>query len=222
MVHPLTCRNLQLRLAAAIRLGYRLHLPTRGHEAIQLLTLTGDPLDEQNPADFPDLAAAADALLDGRSSSGLLEEGRWGTGARPGYSWERCRFCGHAGPDHARTLCRACGMPQCLKGDRCDICLTGYLRGVSYGLYGDDRQCGYKKCHEEAVTAAPRVRRVCREHLDGPTRRWGGQTIRLSEDITERVARLGQISGLRDYQIRRWFPEPRRGGPAAPAPRAAR
>jgi hypothetical protein len=195
-------------MAQAVRLGYRIDLPRtpRRPGAVALVTLTGDHVERRDDVAPEKVADIVGELLQDRPSTGLLERGRWGW--KRGYSRpEVCRYCGSGGPDgdHRRTVCRACEMPQCLYPRECRICYVGYINGVSYGLYGDERFCGYKNCTNEAVAKAPRVKKVCRDHLSRVTRRWGGRTISLADEITERVAMLGQTYDVRDWQRTYWF-----------------
>lgn len=44
------------------------------------------------------------------------------------------------------------------------MCLYGWLPGWSRGL-AVERQCGYKGCGNDAIATAPRVKRVCAEHV---------------------------------------------------------
>ncbi|MEV0826413.1 hypothetical protein [Nonomuraea rubra] len=197
-------------MAQAIRIGYRIDLPhLRSEEdAVSLFTLKGALIDQIGEVQPRDLTDAVAALLKDRPASGDLDHGRWGW--KPGYgSPGVCRYCCSGGPDgdHRRTVCRACGMPQCLYPRDCRICLAGYLDGVSYGLYGDDRQCGYKHCTAEAVAKAPHVKRVCGDHIGRPVRQWDGERLHLIDEITAQVALLGQTYGVLDWQRTYWFPD---------------
>jgi hypothetical protein len=202
--------SVQQGMAQAIRLGYRIELPqwrTRPG-AVTLLTLTGEQVEQRADVTPEDFAAAIAELVQDLDPSGDLDRGRWGK--KPHYnSPGQCRYCGIGGPDgdHARTLCRGCDMPQCLyPHGGCPLCYVGYLDGVSYGSYIDGGQrCGYK-CTGEAVAKAPRVRRVCKEHLDRPTSLRAGRKVTVADDITERVAMLGQTYGVPDWQRTYWFP----------------
>jgi hypothetical protein len=174
---------------------------------VTLLTLTGEQVDQRDNV-TPDMVADTIAeLLQGCVSTRLLEHGRWGY-KRDYSSPGVCRYCSAGGPDgdHQRTVCRACNMPSCLYPRTCRICQVGYLDGVSYGLYGDDRHCGYKSCGNEAVAEAPRVKRVCGDHLARVTHKRAGRTVSLADDITERVAMLGQPYGVRDWDRTYWLP----------------
>ncbi|WP_433516457.1 hypothetical protein ACQP2T_13345 [Nonomuraea sp. CA-143628] len=203
-------KSVHREMARAIRLGYRIELPrSRNRKGqVALLTLQGSPIDQCDDVEPQDLASAITELLQGRAASGDLEHGRWGrksSNSSPG----ACRYCSSSsgGPDgdHPRTMCRGCDMPQCLYPSKCRICLVGYLNGISYGLYGDDRQCGYKGCTSEAVAEAPHVKRVCRDHLDRPVRRFGGEALKLIDEITSQIALLGQTYGVLDWQRTHWF-----------------
>ncbi|MEW1837505.1 hypothetical protein AB0392_06060 [Nonomuraea angiospora] len=200
--------SVQQVMAQAIRHGYRIDLPRfpRRPDTVVLLTLTGDQIDQRNDVSPEKVIDTIAALLQDRPASGDLDRGRWGKGCS---NQQQCRYCGCGGPDgdHQRTVCRACDMPQCLYPSKCRICLVGYIQGVSYGLYSNDRCCGYKKCTNEAVAEAPRVKRVCRDHLPRVTRKWAGRTISIADDITERIATLGQTYGVPDWQRTSWYAE---------------
>ncbi|WP_433250413.1 hypothetical protein ACQPYK_04115 [Streptosporangium sp. CA-135522] len=200
--------SIQQSMAQAVRLGYRVERPhsPRRPGTVTLLTLTGSQIAQREDVAPRDVTATIAELVQPLDPSGDLDRGRWGRGLhdrRPGV----CRFCNSGGPDgdHQRTVCRACDMPQCLYPHECRICYVGYLDGVSYGLYGDERLCGYRRCANPAVAKAPRVQRVCRDHLARVTRTWGGRTINLADDITERIALLGQTYGVPDWQRAYWF-----------------
>lgn len=198
--------SIQQGMAQAIQLGYRIELPriSRRPGTVTLVSLTCDPVDQRDDIAPEKIADAIVELLQDRPATGELDHGRWGRGASPGYDWQRCRYCGCAGSDHERTVCRACDMPQCLISDKCRVCLVGYLVGIWRG-YGDDAICGYKSCTNEVVASAPRVKKVCREHLPRVTRRRGGRTVSLAEDIDQAVAMLGQTYGVCDWQRTYWF-----------------
>lgn len=200
--------NVQQGMAQAIRLGYRIELPriTRRPGTVALLTLTGEQVEQRDDVGTEELAVAIAELVQDLDPSGDLDRGRWGK--KPHYRDPRqCRYCGSYGPDgdHARAVCRGCDMPQCLYPHECRLCYVGHLDGVSYGAYIDDsKYCGYK-CTNEAVAKAPRVKRVCKEHLGRPTSLRGGRKVTVADDITERVAMLGQTYGVPDWQRTYWF-----------------
>jgi hypothetical protein len=203
--------TVQQGMAQAIRLGYRIELPQWRSRSgtISLLTLAGEQVEQRDDVTPEDFAAAITGLVQNLGPSGDLTRGRWGK--KPHYSDpKQCRYCGAGGPDsdHRRTVCRACDMPQCLyPHGACPLCYVGYLDGVSYGSYLDgSKRCGYK-CTGEAVAKAPRVRRVCKDHLGRPTSLIGGRKVTVAEQITSRVAMLGQTSGVPDWQRTYWFPE---------------
>lgn len=202
--------RIQQGMAQAVRLGYRIELPriTRRLGTVSLLTLAGEQVDQRDDVGHEALAATITDLVHDLAPSGDLDRGRWGK--KPHYSRPGvCRFCGCGGPDgdHARTRCRACDMPQCLyPHGGCPLCYVGYLDGVSYGSYIDgSKLCGYR-CTGEAVAKAPRVQRVCKDHLGRPTSLVGGRKVTVAEQITERVAMLGQTFGVPDWQRTYWFP----------------
>lgn len=66
---------------------------------------------------------------------------------------------------HPPSICKACGTPQCwtngLARGTCGVCYVGLLDKFS----GHNKPCGYAHCGKEAVALAPRVGRVCRDHL---------------------------------------------------------
>jgi hypothetical protein len=105
-----------------------------------------------------------------------------------GVGWERnwplvrdgagCRWCGWAGnvsqavQAHEAVACLACGTVQCKAKATCAACLVGWLPGWSRSVYRYDQAgrdvgylCGYRGCGNEAVADAPRVDRVCNDHL---------------------------------------------------------
>ena len=86
-----------------------------------------------------------------------------------------CLWCGRAGSVHAdqmhsATACLACGTVQCNSDSECAACFYGWMPGWSRGLYSraSDKQCGYTHCTNAAVANAPRVGRVCKDHLSRP------------------------------------------------------
>jgi hypothetical protein len=86
-----------------------------------------------------------------------------------------CLWCGWAGnvganQMHDAATCLACGTVQCNSRSECSACFYGWMPGWSRSLYPDSkyRQCGYASCTNAAVAKAPRVGRVCRDHLDRP------------------------------------------------------
>ncbi len=82
-----------------------------------------------------------------------------------------CRWCGWAGgvslagQAHQAVACLACDTVQCNVKETCAACLVGWLPGWSRGLDPAARRCGYRRCGNDAVAKAPRVRRVCKDHL---------------------------------------------------------
>jgi len=68
---------------------------------------------------------------------------------------------------HNAAACLACGTVQCNSDSECAACFYGWMPGWSRGLYPDAlaRQCGYKRCTNDAIAKAQRVGRVCKEHL---------------------------------------------------------
>ncbi len=105
-----------------------------------------------------------------------------------GVGWERnwhlvrdggsCRWCGWAGSvssatqAHEAVACLACGTVQCKTKETCAACVVGWLPGWSRSIYRYDQAgrdvgylCGYRACGNHAVADAPRVRRVCKDHL---------------------------------------------------------
>ncbi len=118
-----------------------------------------------------------------------------------------CLWCGRAGgintdgqSMHERAECLACGTPQCNSSPRCAACLIGWMPNWSRGL-NNDRTCGYAKCEQPAVAEAPRVRRVCAEHL---TRAKSSDGRTLAQYITDHVAVAVEHTG--GYSLRwRWL-----------------
>lgn len=135
---------------------------------------------------------------------------RWSRGgyveARPWLS-SYCKYCGRVQQEGDCRLvdCLACGSRQCHGngGGRgtCAICHHGWLPSWSHG-YSDDRLCGYKGCGRDAVAYAPRVRRVCKEHLTRVTVGTGKTRQTLGIYIAERVAE--RDSGKGRYPMSGW------------------
>lgn len=81
----------------------------------------------------------------------------------------------------------ACGTVQCARRSECAVCLYGRIPGFYYSA--GKPVCGYAGCGKDAVAKAPRVKWVCKDHLDRPTLSGYGQPkIPLSLYIAERVA----------------------------------
>lgn len=124
---------------------------------------------------------------------------RWGVRFTP-YPWTQCRFCGCATearqPDCRPDVCRACGTRQCnSRQGRCVVCLVGIMPDWS----GWRCECGYAGCHEQAVARAPRVGRVCAQHLGRPCQLVGGRKTTTAQYIARRMA-------VRDGRVREPFP----------------
>lgn len=100
-------------------------------------------------------------------------------------------FAGHIVANaHPVVACLACGTEQCSgSSGKCAACFIGWLPGWSRGhVYEDGRnvatECGYKGCTTSAVADAPRVQRVCAEHL----RKAKDRGVTLAERIDGNVA----------------------------------
>lgn len=117
-----------------------------------------------------------------------------GTAGRWVYDWERaeahrrgvgCRYCGRINGDCRAATCMACGTVQCdSHNGRCIVCYVGFMPNWSRSYGGPDmRVCGYAGCDQEAVAKAPRVGRVCRDHLGRATELEGGRKVTLAEKI---------------------------------------
>lgn len=189
-------RTVQHGMARAVCLGYIVEFMTtfRGIHHLDLLTRDYTLLERRTgiPRTPADVSAVIDELLKDLAPAAGLEGGRWGF-HHGEMTWQTCRYCGTASHTHAPTVCLACASPQCRTGRECHICLRGLVKGMFYGHPLDATPpCGYTGCGKEAAAQAPRVKHVCRDHLSKPTRRFRGRTITLAEDITERVAMLGQ------------------------------
>lgn len=116
-----------------------------------------------------------------------------------------CRYCGsmREGPVDCKLVeCKACGSPQCFGNGSargtCSICLVGLLPGWS----GHDRRCGYKGCFAPSIAEAPRVKQVCRTHVDQPSVRFSVKSPARSlakyieETAAERKTKLFELIDL--------------------------
>lgn len=151
------------------------------------------------------------------------------TGRYVSKDWRRhaqpngCAWCG-SGVDgtHRPTTCLACGVTQChAHHSECRACFYGWLPGWSRGyVWADDGstrnvagRCGYKGCENPAVAKAPRVGRVCADHLDRP--KLHGATL-AEEILANRTAAL--TSGDYRDRWRRMVWRPAAGCEDAPPP----
>lgn len=123
-------------------------------------------------------------------STATTDLGRWTYGDRFTPGPDFCRYCGAFGQDCRPVECMACDSRQCLGNGSgrgtCSVCHYGWLPGWSHSVYVTT--CGYKGCEGATVAYAPRVGRVCAEHLDRAKVRDGGPMRTLREYIAERVA----------------------------------
>jgi hypothetical protein len=96
--------------------------------------------------------------------------------ARPGLGPLRFNY-GTRGPDLGDAQAQA-GPPVCAVG-----ILDGYAAGRA--------SCGYARCGAPAAAKAPRVRLVCRAHLNRPkVRDHGGAVVPLGRLIAEQAGRV--------------------------------
>ena len=135
--------------------------------------------------------------------------GRWGRKHSPVPGG--CQYCGTAcgQRDCPPVMCLACGSRQCggTHGGRCIVCSGGLLHPFD-PLTGAPLLCGYADCQAPAVSAAPRIGRVCGGHLDRVTLRAQGTWRQsLANWIQDKIAER-DIGGPDLIWI----------GPAGPAP----
>jgi hypothetical protein len=100
-----------------------------------------------------------------------------------------CAACGWfgalAGPHHNTAECLACGTVTC-EGlhSTCRVCHYGLFKRMT------SLPCGYKGCTSPAVAEAPRVRRVCKDHMQRAKVRAFGKEESLADyvfrEMTER------------------------------------
>lgn len=86
------------------------------------------------------------------------------------YDFSLCKLCGTGwggSGECGRTVCLACGSPQCMSNGlghgACGVCYHGILPGWS----GWECKCGYKDCGVQAVARiGGRPSQVCAYHLE--------------------------------------------------------
>lgn len=112
------------------------------------------------------------------------------------YAWAQCRYCGRAQErDCAAADCAACGYRQCHgNGPTCKVCHYGWLPGWS--RIAQDTTCGYRGCSAPAVANAPRVQRVCADHLS----RAKGNGVTLAAYLAGRVAHRDSGQGWERFR----------------------
>ncbi|MEU4575953.1 hypothetical protein [Nonomuraea sp. NPDC023979] len=127
--------------------------------------------------------------------------GRWG---KPGpHRPNCCRYCGRFGRDCQRAVCLACDTPQCWDS-ACAVCLVGLFTTRNFLGPAEDLVCGYR-CTNLAVARVPRVGYACRTCLPRPARRWNGESLRLADEIAQRVAELGQTRDIPGWRRFQWY-----------------
>jgi hypothetical protein len=111
------------------------------------------------------------------------------------YNDSHCLLCGSnygiAGGEHRAhppSSCKACGTPQCwtngMAHGTCGVCNVGLLDIFSQ----HDRPCGYKGCGKEGVALAPRVGRVCKDHLQRAK-----LDVKIAQALAERLKYWRQV-----------------------------
>lgn len=123
--------------------------------------------------------------------------------ARGEYKWSRCRFCGRAQEHDCKLAeCQLCGSRVCHgNGSKCPICLYGWIPGWSRGPgIAEASQCGYAGCTKRAVANAPRVKRVCADHVGRVKIRWAGRSISLPDYVAECIAHRDSGKGWEQWR----------------------
>lgn len=117
---------------------------------------------------------------------------RWAMGGyAQAYPWAQCKYCGRAqNYDCPVVECLLCGTRQCNSRTDCGVCHYGWIPGWSRG-YGADKECGYAGCAEPAIAEAPRIKRVCRNHIPRVKLSRRSLTEHIAEQTAKRDAGKG-------------------------------